>query len=228
MNKITALPISDELLAAYLDGHLNEKQSEYVEKAIEENPELQWIVDQWLDMQILSSATGNTTQSTGVAISHHNHNHRIWAAVASIIIVVAVALPLIIKTINLDPSSGMPSGFPVSNRYESEYPSVLPSPVSPSDESINENSQSLKYQAEKYKSAIIITWDQPLDTASCIATSNSGRQVFTTFLKSGNNGDNRIFVIPLNMFQSDDFPITVNLFFQNHEGSLSDSFPVNK
>ena len=40
--------IDDELLVAYLEGNLDEKQSEYVEEAIENDPELLNFVEEWV------------------------------------------------------------------------------------------------------------------------------------------------------------------------------------
>jgi anti-sigma-K factor RskA len=43
--------IDDNLLAAYLEGNLDEKEAEMVEQAIDEDEDLQAIVDDWVGIQ---------------------------------------------------------------------------------------------------------------------------------------------------------------------------------
>ncbi len=43
--------IDDNLLAAYLEGNLNEKEAEMVEQAIDADKDLQAIVDEWVNIQ---------------------------------------------------------------------------------------------------------------------------------------------------------------------------------
>lgn len=43
--------IDDNLLAAYLEGNLNEEETEMVEQAIDADKDLQAIVDEWLEIQ---------------------------------------------------------------------------------------------------------------------------------------------------------------------------------
>lgn len=219
--------VSDELLAAYLDGTLDEKKTEYVETAIENSPELQWVVDQWIEERT-KNFPSTEVESIITAKKHENHSRSrwIWSIAASVLIIFGVSLPLLFKSNNINLESGMPMDFPVSGRYESEYPNILPPNVSPSDND-SENGEKFSYEYEIYKTAAIITWNQPLDSARCIAFSKNRQHHFTTFFNDPNAKRNRIFVVPLSTFDNSEYPIKLILMFAGPNFISKDSISVN-
>lgn len=219
--------VSDELLAAYLDGVLDEKKTEYVETAIENSPELQWVVDQWIEEQTKSFPS---TQVESISIAKEQDSNIkirwIWSIAASVIVIFGVSLPLLFKSNNINPDSGMPMDFPVSERYESEYTNDLPPNVTPSDND-SENMEEFSYEFEIYKTAAIITWNQPLDSARCDAVSKNRQHHFTTYFNGVNANKQRIFVVPLSTFDPSEYPIKLILKFVGPDFISTDSISVN-
>lgn len=226
MNTINNLPIDDELLAAYLDGKLDEKQSQYVENAIENSPELKWVVDRWIEEQTSVVAQTEVDSQRIASGAKPRQNRWKWSIAASIILVLGVSLPLLIKMSNINPNSGLPEGFPASARYESESHLVTPEPVIPYDGSAL-NKEKFQVQYEIYKSAAIITWNMQIDSASCIAYSNNRQSKFYYYTNRVNAKNRRSFVIPLDAFKSSEYPITVTYYFKGPDIACADSIVIN-
>ncbi len=218
------IPVSDEMLAAYLDGRLDEEQSEYVEKAIENSPELQWTVDRWVEEQT-SAFLPSTAESLRVNTRNTSHRKK-WAMAASILIPVAILLPLILNRNNIDVGSGMPTDFPVSGRYESELPNSNTEPTTLDIDTDSEDGFS--YQYEVYKTAAIITWDQPIKSANCRAYSNDSRESFyIEYDGKKSSNDFRIFVVPLSYFNESHYPLKLKLEFSGSDFTYSDSIFIS-
>lgn len=228
MSEIMDQTINDELLAAYLDGRLNQEQSENVEHAIENSRELQWTVDRWLEQQ-----TGAIALSKDIPSQSASHNvapkplfdKRFWSIAASILICVTVSLPLLFNMGDINPDSGLPMDFPASERYESEIPNIQPPHVTPIDDS--ENEEKLSYEFEIYKTAAIITWNQPLDSARCIAISDNRQRQFIGYLNGPNADRCHIMVVPLGTFNDSDYPLTMILHLYGRNEVMTDSLTVN-
>lgn len=225
--------VSDELLAAYLDGRLDEKKNEYVETAIENSPELQWIVDQWIEERTKSfpstevdSISIAKEQDVNSTSNDHLKFRWVWSIAASVLLVFGVSLPLLFKSNIINPDSGMPMDFPVSERYEAEYPNILPPNVTPSDDNF-QSEEKFSYEYEIYKTAAIITWNQPLDSARCIAFSNNRQHHFTTYFNGADANKHRIFVVPLSTFDQSEYPIKLILKFAGPDFISTDSISVN-
>lgn len=103
--------------------------------------------------------------------------------------------------------------------------SVLPSYAMNSDSNANDGNNGFNYKCEIYKSAAIITWNQPLDSVYCFAYSKDHQSFFKT---SGINNVNsrRTFVIPLENFKSADFPLSVRLLFYGPNINVTDSITI--
>lgn len=226
MSTVIDMPISDEILAAYLDGCLNQEQSENVERAIESSPELQWIVDRWIEEQIGSFAPSDVKiqESVRAVAASPRPPKRFWAVAAAILVLVSVSLPLLFNMSNTDSISGLPMDYP-ANRYESET-SNNRSPVVPSNTAVN-NEGGFSYQYEIYKTAAIITWNQSLDSARCDVFSNNRQHHFSTSVNGFNASGYRIFVVPLGAFNQSEFPIKLVLRFVASDFVSTDSISVS-
>lgn len=230
MSNIKNMPVSDEMLAAYLDGFLDPKQSDYVEQAIENDPELQWIVNRWIEEQTGSfSPTEAGLATVAASAAKPRPRRQIWAVAASILILITVLIPVLFNLENINPESGLPMGFPASERFESEYSDLTRHPIDTSSEENNsDNSKPFEYNYEIYKTAIIISWAQPLKSANCIAYSNDRNHKFTSSFQGSEIDKHRFFIVSLESFRQNEFPITIKLHFEGQDFVYSDSITINK
>lgn len=216
-------PISDEMLAAYLDGRLDEATSDKIEKAIENSPEMQWVVDRWLEGQ-LTTCEHSDVETNRVKVKP-KANRFFWAIAASVLVLITVALPLFFKP-QISPVSGLPENFPASERFENEF-SDNESSSSEQHEDVYNDDGRFTYNCERYKSAIIITWTRQLDSARCVAQSKGRQSLFTSSFSDRVEGNHRIFVVPLELFNQSDSPITIYLTFIGSDFVCSDSISVS-
>lgn len=222
MNTAKNYIISDELLAAYLDGNLSDEQTQFVEEAIESDPKLQWIVDRWIETQTNEYAPMNVEQAEN---NHKEHNvRRYWTVAASVLILVALSLPLLLKMNNINPDSGLPMDFPVSQRVHSEYNPIKPPDVINDEDA--DNDASFSYQYEHYKNSVIITWDEPVEGAYCFVSAKNNNHYFS--LECKNTEIRRVFVIPLGPFEPSDYPLTIALKFVHSGQPISDTIIFSK
>lgn len=231
MSTIVKMPIDDEMLAAYLDGRLDEEKTEYVENAIENSPELQWTIDRWIEAQMGGFASSKVDSLPTFEKKKKPHfNRRVWSIAASIVALLAVSLPLLINLTQINPYTGMSEGFPVSERYESEYPSNQTTPINPTDEISDDSQPVFSYDHEYYKTATttveIITWDPPMDSFCCTVYSGNNRLYNINSINRTTN-NRRIAVVPLRQFESRYYPLTIKVEFFGSDFVYSDSFIVN-
>ena len=105
--------IDDELLVAYLEGKLDEKQSEYIEKSIENDPELLNFVKEWVAINddVCVSLLDKTEQYTSTGrIIKVAAKKQIWKpllAAAFLLTLVSVLTSVLLKRPdNSSPSFG--------------------------------------------------------------------------------------------------------------------------
>lgn len=103
---------------------------------------------------------------------------------------------------------------------------VIPSHAMCPKSKVNEGNNGFKYRCDIYKSAAIITWNQSLDSAYCIVYSKDNQRSFNTFT-TGNAKERRTFVIPLNHFDVEDFPLSAIMRFYGSNINCSDSITIN-
>ena len=104
--------------------------------------------------------------------------------------------------------------------------SVQPSYAMSPESNANADNNGFKYKCEIYKSAAIVTWNQPLDSMYCIVYSKDHQNTFNTY-SLGNAKNRRTFVIPLKRFESADFPLSVMMFYYGPNINCSDSITIN-
>ena len=95
-----------------------------------------------------------------------------------------------------------------------------------SENNANDGNNGFKYRCEIYKSAVIITWNQPLDSTYCIVYSKDHQHSFNTY-SMGNAKNRRTLVIPLKNFESADFPLSAMIYFYGPNINCSDSITIN-
>ena len=104
--------------------------------------------------------------------------------------------------------------------------SVVPSYAMYQKTNINDGNNGFRYRCDIYKSAAIITWNQPLDSTCCIVYSKDHQRSFNTF-SMGNAKNRRTFVIPLKHFEAGDFPLSAFVHFYGSNFKCSDSITIN-
>lgn len=216
------LPIDDELLSAYLEGRLNAEQEEFVEKAIESSPELQWTVDRWVEMQFdkeeekvsAIKETDDTQKIIKMRVI------RVACVAASILLLMGIFIPLINNGIYTD--SGMPLDFPVSERTAKEF-SVLPDDSGQNNALQNEeDEEDFSYDIVIYKSALIVMWGQRLEKMTYNVYSSSGRKLLYGISTGCCTTSAGISVI-----NDSDKPLWISMKFYNPGFYYADSIMVN-
>lgn len=166
--------ISDELLAAYLDGELDEQQSKFVEDSVENSPELQWVVDQWIAEQTIDCDSTRvdaerikTMAESDKKVADKHTNKRVWAIAASILVVIGVSFPLLFRMNDISSYSGLPMDFPASRcdleySYNDQTPGIDPSGQDEIEQ--NDEEEKISYEYEIYKGTLIFLFHQKFDT----------------------------------------------------------------
>lgn len=242
MTPIYKLPIDDDLLAAYLDGRLEEEQEAYVEKAIENSPELQWTVDRWIEMQICQDKVEPTDvesleplvkekvaaiqespeieEEREVAANRKLRISRIVYMAASILLLIGISLPLLIKQNRISPEIGMPMDFPAGELVPMEYSGLPDNP--PQDRVPVEEDDGFSYKTTIYKSALIVMWEQRLENMEYVLYSSNGTKLQWGFVKNAHTES-----IGLSTIDDSNKPLWVALKFSNPDFYYADSIMVN-
>lgn len=208
MTHTNNLQIDDNLIAAYLDGKLDDQQSEIVENAIEKSPELQWIVDRWLEEQTAKPSFTNSEIKLKEAISIKPNLRQALSIAASLLVLIALTIPILYKIGSINKDSGMSESFPASNtRVPSEHSNMGNlQPINTDTNNIEEETFTWTY--EIYKSSLIIMWGQRMDTVNGILYSSDGREL--AFCDTWNS---HAMVLPVAHIKEEDKPLWLSIRF---------------
>lgn len=222
MTTTVNLPIDNNLLAAYLDGNLDESQAEYVENAIENSPELQWTVDRWLESQTGQMSSAETEISVGKAVAIHPKFRQMLSWAASILIVVVLTVPLLLRMGSINPNSGMSESFPASNNHipleHSTSGNILPIDPAP----LAQGEGEFKWRYVIYKTSLIIMWEQRMEAVNCKLYSSQGNE-----LMHSDAWNSYTSTLPLASVKESDKPLWLSVRFQGSGIIVNDSIQIN-
>lgn len=222
MKQISNFQISDEILAAYLDGKLDENQSEYVENAIENSPELQWTVDRWIEMQTADISATSVQTSYKKVISIKPKLKNTMAMAAAVLLIIVLSLPLFVKMNTINPNTGLPMDFPATgDRVLLEYPTIIDNIVVQDEESHN-HEDDFSYNYEINNNALVFMWNKRVDSCRYIMYSNKGDELF-----SGRIRNSHITIFPINNLNASYKPIWVAIKFYDANVMYNDSIMID-
>lgn len=222
MTTTVNLPIDNNLLAAYLDGKLDESQAEYVENAIENSPELQWTVDRWIESQTGKMSSAETEISVGQAAAIHPRFRQVLSWAASILIVVALTVPILLRMGTINPNSGMSENFPASNNHipleHSTSGNILP--MDPN--AVAQGEEGFKWRYVIYKTSLIIMWEQRMEAVNCKLYSSQGNE-----LMHSDAWNSYTSTFPLVSVKESDKPLWLSVRFQGSGVVVNDSIQIH-
>lgn len=103
---------------------------------------------------------------------------------------------------------------------------VLPSYAKSSESNADTDDNGFMCKCDFYKSAAIITWNQPIDSFYCDVYSQDHQRFYYSH-SVGDAKKNRTFVIPLKRFDAEDFPLSAKMYFFGPNINYSDSIIIN-
>lgn len=149
--------------------------------------------------------------------------HKVKQVVVLFTLILAIVLPLFLDNIGSTRSDlTLPTESALHEKNEFETPLMLLTYIRPTSLSSNGLKNGFRYQYEIYKSSVIFTWNMSLDSTRCYAYSSQNPQHF--FRQHGGVDYN---LIPLNLFETTEFPIFVSLTFYGSDFTCSDSLVIN-
>lgn len=157
-------------------------------------------------------------------ISNRRNRKRIWCISASIFVILVIYILALVKTNNVNLDSRSLTVFSARERFGSVPLSAVQNPATPSNIKLNHIGEDFSYRSKIYKSALIITWDQPVDSVFLESFPKKGNRFFYSRVKSKMG---RVIVVPLNSFDASEYPVTVKLRFWDTGHVFSDSLIVN-